>query len=61
MQICQNEQIVVERTLPYVHWHLARIERQWRTLSEGAKTLLVTPNLPEKFWEYAVMTMIYIC
>ena len=28
MQICQDENIVVERALPYSHWKLARIERQ---------------------------------
>ncbi len=32
-QLCQDEQIVVEMTVSYAHWQLARIERQWRTLS----------------------------
>ena len=50
----------MERTIPYAHWQLARIERQWRTLSKGAKTLLVTADLPEKFWGHALLTMVYI-
>jgi len=60
MQVCQDEQIVVERTVPYAHWQLARIERQWRPLSEGAKTLLVTADLPDKFYGLAFLTMVYI-
>ena len=59
-QLCQDEQIIVERTVPYAHWQLARIERQWRTLGEGAKTLLVATDLPDKLWGYAFMTMVYI-
>ena len=27
MQVCQDENIVVERTVPYSHWQLPRIER----------------------------------
>jgi hypothetical protein len=60
MQVCLDESIVVERTVPYSHWRLAWIERQWRTLSEGTKTLLVSGDLPEKFWGHAFMTMVYI-
>jgi hypothetical protein len=46
--------------VPYSHWQLARIERQWRTLSEGAKTLLVSADLPDRFLGHAFMTMVYI-
>jgi hypothetical protein len=62
IQVCQAENwgFVVERTVPYSHWHLARIERQWRILSEGAKTLLISADLPGKFWDHAFMTMVYI-
>ena len=60
MQVCQDEEIIVERTVPYAHWQLARIERQWRTLSEGANTLLVTTDLLDKFWGHAFMVMMYI-
>jgi hypothetical protein len=37
MKACQDENIVVERTVPYSHWQLARIERQWRTSFRGSK------------------------
>jgi hypothetical protein len=30
--VCETEAIAVERTVPYSHWQLGRIERQWRTL-----------------------------
>jgi len=56
-QVCQNEQIIVERTAPYAHWQLARVERQRRTLSEGAKTLLVASHLPDKFLGHAFLTI----
>ena len=46
-QSCQDEQIILERTVRHAHWQLAIIERQWRTLSEGAKTLLVTAHLSD--------------
>jgi hypothetical protein len=59
-QLCQDEKIIVERTVPYTHWQLARIERQWRTLAEGAKTLLGAADLPDKFWGHAFMAMVYI-
>jgi hypothetical protein len=59
-QLCQDEQIIVERTVPYAQWQLERIERQWRTLAEGAKTLLVAADLPDKFWGHAFMVMVYI-
>ena len=31
--LCELEGISVERTVPYAHWQLGRIERQWRTLT----------------------------
>ncbi len=60
MQVCQDKQIIVERKVPYSLWQLARFEMHWKTLSEGAKTLLVTADLPDKFWGHAFMTMVYI-
>jgi len=49
IQVCQDGQIIAERTIPYAHWQLGRIESQWRILSEGAKTLLVTADLLDTF------------
>jgi hypothetical protein len=58
--ICQSEGIAVERTVPYSNWQLGRIERQWRTLAEGAKTLLLHVGLPDRFWGHAFLAMVYI-
>ena len=46
--------------VPYAHLQLARIERQWRTLSDGAKALLLSASLPYRFWGFAFLTMIYV-
>jgi hypothetical protein len=58
--VCLAEGIAVERTVPYAHWQLGRIERQWGTLADGAKTLLLMANLPSRFWGHAFLTMVYI-
>jgi hypothetical protein len=58
--IYHSEGIAVERTVPYSHWQLGRIERQWRTLTEGAKTLLLHAGLPDRFWGHAFLVMVYI-
>ncbi len=47
--LCESEIIFVERTVPYAHWQLGRIERQWRTLTDGAKALLLYARLPDRF------------
>ena len=36
------------------------IERQWQTLADGAKTLLLMADLPNRFWGHVFLTMIYI-
>ncbi len=58
--VCASESIAIERTAPYAHWQLDKIERQWRTLVDGAKTLLFMANLPNRFWGHAFLTMVYI-
>ena len=40
IMVCESEGIASERAVPYAHWQLGRIERQWRTLTDGTKTLL---------------------
>ena len=35
-------------------------ERQWRTLSDGAKAILVASRLPDRFWSFAFLTMVYL-
>jgi hypothetical protein len=59
-KVCETEAITMERTVPYSHLQLGRFKRQWRTLVDGAKTLLLVPKLPERFWRHAFLTMIYI-
>jgi hypothetical protein len=44
----------------YAHWQLARIERQWRTLADGAKSLLLAARLHDRFWGHALLAMIYV-
>ncbi len=58
--ICQSKSIAVERIVPYSHWQLVKIERQWITLAEGAKTILLHAELPDRFWGHAFMDMVYI-
>ena len=58
--ICRSSDITIERTVPYAHWQLARIERQWRTLADGAKALLLSALLHDRFWGYAFLAMIYV-
>ena len=38
--VCLKWKISTERTAPYAHFELARIERQWRTLREMAACML---------------------
>jgi hypothetical protein len=45
--VFEFEGITVERVIPYSHCQLSRIERQWRTLADGAKILLLLARLPE--------------
>ncbi len=57
---CESKSIYVERTVPYAHWQLGRIERHWRTLTDGAKALLLYARLPDMSWGQVFLTMIYI-
>jgi hypothetical protein len=58
--VCVEACITVERTMPYAHWQLGRIERQWQTQADGAKTLLLMADLPNRFWGHAFLAMVYI-
>jgi hypothetical protein len=58
--LCRSSNITIERTVPYAHWQLARIERQWRTLADGAKSLLLAAHLHDRFWGHAFLAMIYV-
>ena len=58
--VCETEGIAAERTIPYSHWQLGRIERQWKTLTDGVKTLLLVAKLADRFWGHAFLNMVYI-
>ena len=45
--VYESKGIEVERIVHYSHWQLGKIERQWRNLADGAKTLLLVAQLPE--------------
>ena len=47
--ISRSLSITVQRTFPYALWQLARVERQRRTLADGAKALLLSSGLPDRF------------
>ena len=58
--ICLNWKINIERTAPYAHFQLARIERQWRTLREMAACMLSYSGLPVQYWGYAFLAAVHI-
>ena len=51
--------IVHETSAPYCPEANGRIEREIRTVKEGARTLLLASHLDEKFWADAVATTVY--
>ena len=58
--ICLKWKINIERTAPYAHFKLARIERQWRTLREMVACMLSYSGLPVQYWGYAFLAAVYI-
>ena len=46
--ICESEGIAMDKIVPYSHLQLDRINRQWRTLVDGAKAFLLVAKLPDK-------------
>lgn len=45
-----------ETSAPYSPHQNGTAERQWRTLFEMARCMLIESNLPKRLWTYAVMT-----
>ncbi len=58
--VCLKWKILTERTAPYDHFQLSRIERQWRILREMAACMLFYCGLPVQFWGYAFLAAVYI-
>ena len=57
---CAREGIQLSRCAPYTPEQLAKIERMWRTLGEGACAMLHASGLPDEFWALAMDAMAYI-
>jgi hypothetical protein len=58
--ICRSSSITIQRTVSYAYWQLARVERQWRTLADGTKALLLSARLFDRCWSFAFLAMVYL-
>lgn len=58
--ICEAQGIVIERSAPYAHWQLGRIERQWGTLGDMARSMLYAAGLSDAYWGLAMKCAVYI-
>ena len=58
--ICRTEAITIQRTAPYAHHQLGRQERQWRTITEAVKAMLLEAGLDKRFWGYAFLTAVHV-
>ena len=54
--VCQEFDIVIQTSVPYMHHQLGRMEREWRTLSDIAVTMLDDSTLDKQFWGSAFLT-----
>ncbi|UYV73734.1 hypothetical protein LAZ67_11000638 [Cordylochernes scorpioides] len=54
--LCKRFGIIHEFTAPYVHEQIGRIERDYRTIVEAARSMLNSRNLPGFFWAEACNT-----
>ena len=60
MAVCDEFGVSVERTAPYRHHQLARIERHWRTMGEAVTALLQDSGLPLCFRGFAFITAAFV-
>ena len=58
--VCDDFGVDVQRTAPYRHHQLARIERHWRTISEAVTALLTDAGLAKSFWGLGFLTVAYV-
>ena len=58
--VCDDFGVDIQRTAPYRHHQLARIERHWRTISDAVTALLADADLAKGFWGYAFLTVAYV-
>ena len=57
--VCQEFNIVIQRSSPYRHHQLGRMERQWRTLSDTTIALMDDSQLDTHFWGHAFLKAVY--
>ena len=55
-----EEGIQLTHNAPYTPEQVAKIERMWRTLGEGACSMLYASGLPDEFWGLAMDHMAYV-
>ena len=58
--VCNEFNVDIQRTAPYRHHQLARIERHWRTVVDAVTALLTDAALAKSFWGYAFLTVSYV-
>ena len=58
--LCNEFNVDIQRTAPYRHHQLARIERHWRTIVDAVTALLTDAALAKSFWGYAFLTVSYV-
>ena len=52
---------IIHQTSPrYEHSANGGVERYVLTVKDGARTLMIAANMPEEFWEYALLVIVYI-
>ena len=58
---CKEHGIEIHFTAPYSPSQNGIAERMNRTLIECSQAMLITNDLPEFLWEYAVLRTAYLC
>ena len=60
--VCNEFNVDIQRTAPYRHHQLARIERHWRTVADVVTALFTDAALflAKSFWDYAFLTVSYV-
>ena len=56
----RSEHIRLQTSPPYEHNRNGQIERDMGTVLDKARTMMAEYNVPQRFWEYAVVTACYL-
>lgn len=56
----ENEEIVHERTAPYIPEQNGRVEREMRTIMESARSMLYSRDISLNLWAEAVNCSVYL-